>query len=151
MTIVGVDHTSFTVSDLDTAVEWFTTLLGDGPIVRKRSTDAYMSALVGYPDTELEYAYFALPGGTMLELVEYTNPQSGRVELEPRNVGVAHICLTVDDIHAQVERLAPISQLRAPQPVGKTAGINRGGWGIYLQGPDGITIELTQPPPKAAD
>lgn len=146
MAVTGVDHTSFTVSDLDRAVDWFSTLLDSPPEVRGRSSDAYMRELVGYPDCDLEYAYFQLPGGTKLELIQYHAPSGRTLDLETSNVGVAHICLVVDDIHAEFGRLSGVASVRSERPVEKTNGPNRGGFGVYLRGPDGITVELLSPP-----
>jgi catechol 2,3-dioxygenase-like lactoylglutathione lyase family enzyme len=145
MAITGVDHTSFTVSDLEGAVEWFTTLLGVEPLVRGRSSDPYMKELVGYPDCDLEYAYFPLPGGSKLELIQYHAPRGKALELETNNVGVAHICLVVDDVEAEAERLSEIATFRSA-PVEKPTGPNRGGLGLYMRGPDGITVELLSRP-----
>ena len=41
-------------------------------------------------------------------------------------------------------------EFRSP-PVEITHGANRGGWGVYLLDPDGITVELFQPPRKIFD
>jgi lactoylglutathione lyase len=147
MALTGVHHTSFTVSNLERSIEWFSTLLGAAPLVRKRSTEAYMGEMIGYPDCDIEWAYFPLPGGARLELIEYIEPKPARVDLETSNVGVAHLCLLVDDIQAEFERLSGIADFRSTAPVQKTAGPSRGGWGLYLRDPDGITIELMQPPP----
>jgi catechol 2,3-dioxygenase-like lactoylglutathione lyase family enzyme len=146
MSVVGVDHTGFTVADLDRSIDWYRQLLGAEPLVRKRSSDGYMGAMIGYADCEIEYAYFPLPGGGKLELIEYVEPQSERVDTETKNLGNGHLCLLVDDIHGEFERLSEIASFRSAAPVAITAGPNQGGWGAYLRDPDGITIQLMQLP-----
>ena len=37
---------------------------------------------------------------------------------------------------------------KAEKPVAIQAGVNKGGFAIYLFDPDGITLELLQPPSK---
>ncbi len=147
MAIQSVDHTGFTVSDLDRSVEWYTRLLGTGPRMRKRSADEYMGAMIGYPGCEIEYAYFPLPGGeAMLELIQYLTPPSASVDTETSNLGNGHLCLLVDDLRAEFARLSPWASFRSSAPVEITAGANKGGWGAYLRDPDGITIQMMQVP-----
>lgn len=147
MAIQRIDHTGFTVSDLDASVAWYTRLLGSGPRMRKRSADTYMGAMIGYPGCEIEYAYFPIPGGEeMLELIEYVVPASAQVDTETSNLGNGHICLLVDDLHAEFARLSEWVTFRSPAPVEITAGANKGGWGAYLRDPDGITIQMMQVP-----
>ena len=143
----SVDHTGFTVADLDRSIAWYTQVLGVPPLIRKRSNDEYMGGMIGYSDCEIEYAYFPLPGGSKLELIEYVDPPSATVDMETSNLGNGHLCLLVDDIHAEFERLSPIAPFRSPAPVEITAGPNSGGYGAYLRDPDGITIQLIQLPP----
>lgn len=147
MTLVGTDHTGFTVADLDRSVAWYTRLLGVEPLVRKRSDDAYMGAMIGYPGCVVEYAYFPLPGGGRLELIEYVEPPSARVDVETSNLGNGHLCLLVDDLHAEFARISAFAAFRSDAPVPITAGLNRGGFGAYLRDPDGITIQVLQHPP----
>jgi catechol 2,3-dioxygenase-like lactoylglutathione lyase family enzyme len=83
----------------------------------------------------------------MLELIQYERQASGEVEMETSNLGNGHLCLLVDDLHAEFERLAPVAPFRSAAPVEITAGVNRGGWGAYLRDPDGITVQMMQVPP----
>jgi catechol 2,3-dioxygenase-like lactoylglutathione lyase family enzyme len=145
MAFVGVDHTGFTVSDLDRSIEWYSAFLQAEPLVRKHSADEYMGRMIGYPGCEMEYAYFPLPGGDRLELIEYRSPPSERLDPETTNLGNGHLCLLVDDLAAEFERLRSIAEFRSPSPVEITAGPNRGGWGAYLRDPDEITVQLLQP------
>lgn len=147
MAIIGTDHTGFTVSSLERAIEWYSELLGYGPRMRKRSSDAYMGQMIGYPGCEIEYAYFELPGGrAMLELIEYVSPSSALGDVETSNVGNGHLCFLVEDLHAEFRRLSPRVAFRSSAPIEITAGANKGGWGAYLRDPDGITIQMLQVP-----
>lgn len=147
MALTAFGHLGFTVSDMDRSVEWYSTLLRCEPLDRKTWRVPYIGELVGYPGCEMECAYFPLPGGGRLELLRYLIPPPGRgSDMETYNAGNGHLCLIVDDIHAEVERLRPIATPRSPAPVQSTWGPHKGGWGCYLRDPDGITIELQQPP-----
>jgi catechol 2,3-dioxygenase-like lactoylglutathione lyase family enzyme len=149
MTLLTLDHSGFTVSDLERSIAWYADLLGTEPAVRRRSADPYLGEMVGYPGCDMEFAYFPLPGSdSMLELIQYLTPEPGTVGLETTNVGNGHICLLVDDLQAEFERLSRTATFRSAAPVQITAGANAGGWGLYLRDPDGISIQLTQKPSR---
>jgi catechol 2,3-dioxygenase-like lactoylglutathione lyase family enzyme len=150
MTLVTFDHCGFTVADLDRSIAFYSELLGAEPTVRKRSSDSYMGAMVGYPGCDMEYAYFPLPGSNAtLELIQYFEPASARVDQETSVLGNGHICLLVEDVHAEFERISRIATFRSAAPVEIDAGPNAGGWGAYLRDPDGITIQLLQKPARS--
>jgi catechol 2,3-dioxygenase-like lactoylglutathione lyase family enzyme len=103
--------------------------------------------IVGYPGVIMEGAFWRLPGGTVLELLEYQSPPPGRVDMETYNAGNAHLCLVVDDLTRDFERLRGQVDFRDPEPVEIPWGPYAGGKACYLRDPDGISIELIQLPP----
>jgi hypothetical protein len=54
----------------------------------------------------------------------------------------------VDDLPALYERLAGAGVAFVSPPVLITAGLNRGGYGVYCRDPNGILVELFQLPPS---
>ncbi|HZQ65431.1 MAG TPA: VOC family protein [Gaiellaceae bacterium] len=147
MSYTGLDHVGFAVSDLDRSVEWYTFFLGEPPILRKTWDVEYVGRIVGYPGVKMEGAFWRLPGGTVLELLEYLNPPPGRVDMETYNAGNGHLCLVVDDLDADFARLRGRVEFRDPDPVEIPWGPYKGGKACYLRDPDGISIELMQLPP----
>jgi catechol 2,3-dioxygenase-like lactoylglutathione lyase family enzyme len=150
--IAGVLHFSFTVSDLERSVAWYTDVLGLELVHRQRQENAYTQVLVGIPGAVLEVAQFKLPGVSpgasthMLELVEYVTPRGPELaSLATNAVGCAHLALLVTDLDERYERMvAQGVQFRNP-PVTITEGANTGGKACYFSDPDGITLELLQP------
>ena len=61
----------------------------------------------------------------------------------------AHLALLVDDLAALYERLRAAGVECVSEPVRIDAGPNTGAWALYLRDPNGILIELFQPPPQA--
>ena len=60
-----------------------------------------------------------------------------------------HWAFVTDDIHADFERMKALGvKFKADKPVAIEAGVNKGGFAIYLFDLDGITLELLQPPSK---
>ena len=149
--IADVLHFSFTVSDIDRSIDWYTRVLGLELVHRQHQENPYTEALVGIPGAVLEVAQFRLPGldprysTHVLELIEYSAQRDEADHGLPTNrVGVAHLALLVDDIHARYERMAAEGVRFRNPPVQITAGANAGGWACYLHDPDGITLELLQ-------
>jgi catechol 2,3-dioxygenase-like lactoylglutathione lyase family enzyme len=144
----GLDHIGFTVASIERSIAFYSALLGDEPLLRKVWDQRYVDRIVGYPGVVLDVALWRLPGGTVLELLEYRNPQPGKVDMETFNAGNAHLCLVTEDIEADVARLQPLgAEFRDPEPVDIPWGPYRGGRACYLRDPDGISIELIELPP----
>ena len=153
--IADVLHFSFTVSDIERSIDWYTRVLGLELVHRQRQDNAYTQKLVGVEGDVLEVAQFAVPGVPparsthMLELVEYVTPRGEAFgELATNSVGCAHLALIVDDIHERHARMVTQGVVFRNPPVAITAGANLGGFACYFHDPDGITLELLQPSPQ---
>jgi lactoylglutathione lyase len=151
--IADVLHFSFTVSDIERSIDWYTRVLGLELVHRQRQENEYTRKLVGIPDAVLEVAQFVVPGVPparsthMLELVEYIAPKGRTPGTLPTNdVGVAHLALMVTDIHERHARMTEQGVVFRNPPVEITAGANQGGYACYFHDPDGITLELLQRP-----
>jgi catechol 2,3-dioxygenase-like lactoylglutathione lyase family enzyme len=148
----GVWHFSFTVSDLDKSVAFYTELLGFELIHTQEQSNAYTRRLVGYPDAHLRIAQLVVPGQPRglsshdLELVEYVRPKGTRGEAEICNPGAAHLALTVDDIHERHTALTEAGVRFYSPPNAITAGVNEGGFTCYFEDLDQIVLEMVQPP-----
>jgi len=152
--IADVLHFSFTVSDIEASIDWYTRVLGLKLVHRQRQENEYTQVLVGIPGAILEVAQFAVPGVPparsthMLELVEYVTPRGEAFgELATNSVGCAHLALMVTDIHERHARMCEQGVVFRNPPV---AGANSGGFACYFHDPDGITLELLQPSPARA-
>jgi catechol 2,3-dioxygenase-like lactoylglutathione lyase family enzyme len=148
----ALDHVGVTVSSLERSIPFYTELLGEGPLARLAwgpERDAFVGHIIGYERPTIEAAFFGLPGGSILELLEYHHPPSARPDMETYNVGNAHLGLRTDDIHREYDRLRDLVAFRHDAPVEIPSGPAKGGYAIYMRDPDGITIEIVQAPPSA--
>ena len=142
-----VHHTGFTVSDLDRSVAFYRDLLGCEVIAEQEKQGGYLAAIVGYPDAHVRMAHLRVPGADhVIELFQYLAPAGGSADVEPKNVGASHLCFITDDLPRDYERLPPRGVDFVSPPVEVDTGINAGGYGLYLRDPDGIMVELFQPP-----
>lgn len=147
-TVLATNHTSFTVSDLDRSVDFFTKALGFSLVHRGRRDPEMIATVVGVPGADIEVAYIQGPGHR-LELIQYHGPaERGRVESRPCDTGFAHVAYDVDDIDAALAAAAPYGfrPLNAPQDLHH--GPNAGGRVVYTRDEDGVTVEYIQPPKR---
>jgi catechol 2,3-dioxygenase-like lactoylglutathione lyase family enzyme len=141
----GVDHIGITVTDLERSIGFYTSILECSIVMRQEKEGGYLAAIVGYPDAHVLMTHLQPPGGgPRIELFQYLVPESEVRDLEPLNVGNAHICFVVEDLAALYERLVEKGISTISPPVEVDTGVNTGGWSLYLYDPDGITLELFQ-------
>ncbi len=143
--VLGVHHTSFTVSSLDRTVAFFTEALGLPLLSRAPRDNAVIARITGVHGADVEIAYVRGPGHD-IELIEFRGPGGrGAVRPRPCDTGFAHVALTVRGIDALIARAAhhgvlPVSPPATNGPFGPIAGARI----AYLRDPDGITVELIE-------
>ena len=138
-------HTSWTVSDVDAAVARFCGCFGFDVAARIDGPADVNETLTGVKDAPLKIAHLRVPGGHMVELIQYLGPDDrAALGARPCDTGAAHIALGVDDMEAAVatagdygiELMNGVMELYDPGLEGVKA--------CYLRDPDGIMIELIQ-------
>jgi catechol 2,3-dioxygenase-like lactoylglutathione lyase family enzyme len=147
----AVHHVGMSVADLDAALGFWRRFLGVEPRWRTTLDRPYLGRHVGYPGVRIDAAFVDLPGGVVLELLDY---QVGGKEPNPdatANPGNVHLCLLVDDCGAAWDRaVAAGARPVVPDgPVDVDGGPNRGARASYLRIHDGISLELFQQPPAS--
>ena len=147
MKIEGMYHVGFTVSDIDRSIEFYRDGLGLSLYRRQTGTAEYLSTITGFEGARLEIALLKTPDGTgMLELLQYVSHPAPPTPRETNRPGNAHLCFKVDDIHQACADLRVRGVRLIADPAEITAGVHKGGYGVYLRDPDGFTVELFQPP-----
>jgi catechol 2,3-dioxygenase-like lactoylglutathione lyase family enzyme len=147
MAVTRLNHVSITVADVDRSLAFWHDLLGLPLHGRGFSEAGHLEAIVGIGPVRLEWAELDLPGGQMIELFRYLEPPGADVRPAPNDAGATHVCLEVDDIEGLVERLqAAGAPLRSDGPVRIVDGDWVGWRDVYASDPDGVTVELSEPP-----
>ncbi len=145
--VVGAHHTSFTVANLQRSLAFFRDRLGLEVVVTREVGDEYFGRIVGLPGCRVRAALLRIPCSVHhVELFEYLTPLGQPHEPRPCDPGSAHLSLLVDDLPGLYQRLRADGVAFVSEPVRVEAGPNAGGYGVYLRDPNGILIELFQPP-----
>ena len=145
--IIAADHTGITVTNLERSVAFWQDVLGFELSHRAHHTGDLASEVTGVPGAEISIA--VLKGyGHKIELLEYLAPADRKdVDLRPCDVGSVHVALMVDNLDAVLSTIAASGWRAAGEPQTLNTGPNTGKRVVYVRDPDGITIELMQPPP----
>jgi catechol 2,3-dioxygenase-like lactoylglutathione lyase family enzyme len=141
-----LEHVGYTVSDLGQSVAFWSYLLDVEPKATKTWDVPYLGRVQGYDQVRVTAAFFDLPGGPTLELVQYHHPPHAVVDMETYNVGNGHLSFVTSDLARVFSRLEGRAELRSTEPVRIEWGPYEGGYAGRIRDPDGITIELVQLP-----
>lgn len=150
-TATRVHHVGMSVASLDAALAFWEPFLGVKARWRTLLERPYLGRHVGYPGVKIDAAFVDLPGGGILELLDYHVADKKPGSEWTANPGNVHICLYVENTQATWERAVALgARPVVPEgPVEVDAGPNKGARVAYLRIHDGITLELYQPAPKS--
>ena len=139
--ITGFNHTSFTVTDMDRSVRFWTAAIGlEARSVSPRS-GSWQAKVTGVEDAQLLVAH--LYGyGTHIELIQYVTGSASAPTIDPNIPCASHVCFEVSGIEETWDRLiaagaSPQGQISTVDN-GPVQGMKAG----YLRDPGGILIEL---------
>jgi methylmalonyl-CoA epimerase len=136
-----IDHVAVVVESLDRSLTFYRDTLGIAP-----------SRMLDFPSEGVRIAFLPLggAGGTEIELLEPTDPETGVARfLQRHGQGLHHICLEVADIALALDELSAAGAAVIDAAPRQTAE----GRGIFLhpKGTSGVLLELVQrdvPTPK---
>ncbi len=145
--VLAFNHFNVTVSDMDRSLAFWSDLLGLHLLGRGIVEYPHLDQIVGLEDTRIEWAELALPSGGMIEVFRYHRPVGSAVRPRIPDPGCTHVCLEVDGLDQLVERLRDAGVTTRSR---RAVQIPFGDWkdvkSIYVQDPDGVTVELIENP-----
>jgi len=145
----GLHHIGMSVADLDAALAFWEAFVGHGPRWTTILNRPYLSKVVGYPNVEIRAAFFDVPGGIVIELLDYQVASRSPNTDATANPGNVHVCVKVSDAADSWQRaVAAGARSLSDGPVDIDGGPNKGAKAAYLRIHDGITLELFQPRPE---
>lgn len=144
----SVQHTGLVVSDLEASLAFYREMFGVEPDFVQRSEGPGLDEATGLQGAVVQWAFVTL-GSSQLELLEYEAPPGDARVPGSADLGCAHICLEVDDIHQAYEELAAKGvQFRTPPA--KLDDPLKDYWMCHFVDPDGLPMELFQLPSTAS-
>jgi lactoylglutathione lyase len=147
MSVRGIDHAGISVESLEATLHFYRDLLGLRVTDEGEDAGPELDAITGLSGVRMRYAELDLGAGQLLEVIEYRAPQGTRLEQGQPDPGASHLALRVDDVDALYERLVAAGVTALGRPTEITApGAWNGARCVYLEDPDGRTVELVQRP-----
>lgn len=142
----GLHHIGLTVADLERSIAFYEAVLGATIRERSENSGDEVAMVTGLAGARIIAADLELPGGGLLELVQYVAPPAERLEQQRHQPGHTHIGFLVDDADAAYDRLVargavPTSRpVRIAEPGSAWDGVRV----LYVCDPDGRTIECVE-------
>lgn len=145
--IKGVHHVAISCRNIQLLIEFYRDQLDFDLVMEtewQAGTDfgAEADRVIGIKDSASKVAMLS-KGGAIVELFEYSAPPPKPVSPEWRvcDHGYTHICLEVEDLTAEYERLGGVGMsFHAPPPADAVNGVKA----IYGRDPEGNVIELLE-------
>jgi glyoxylase I family protein len=147
MSIVGVHHTGFVVSDLDRSIYFYHDTLGLPFAIEP--TDWFsgpkLDTGLRVPGAKLRLAAFWAGRSSKFELLQYAELSAEMTRPHPNNtLGAGHVCFHVDDVAATKAELEAKGVEFYSDVNVEDAGPLAGWRWVYFADPDGLTLELVQ-------
>ena len=144
--VLGFNHTSFTVSDLDRTVAFFVEACGFELESRAPRDPRLLERITTIAGANVEIAFVAGPGHR-IELIEYKGPADrGLIHSRLCDTGSAHVGLDVDDIEAAIGTAREHGFELVGEIINIDDGPNAGRRVAYTRDRDGVTVEFLQAP-----
>jgi len=140
--ITGMNHASFTVSDLDMSIKFYSEILELKLVNKTKRSKEFGEKATGIKDACLMIAYFSA-GNCAVELIQYLSPEGHKINTATNNVGSAHICFNVDQFDDMVETLQK-NKVKIVAVCEIPDGPNKGKRMLYFEDPDGNTLEFIE-------
>ncbi|MSP51499.1 MAG: bleomycin resistance protein [Alphaproteobacteria bacterium] len=143
--VVDTVHSAFTVADLNKTLVLFRDFLGCEVLVQDHGAPEIVETLTGIKGAPCKLGFVRIPGGHMIEFIEYDGPNDRRdLKARPCDTGAAHIALAVDNL----DRALAGAKTAGLELYNKVVTIDdkgmKGVRSAYFRAADGLTIELIQ-------
>ena len=140
--VSALRHTGIVVTDLARSLKFYRDLLGLKPWREMIESGPYIDAVVGLKGARVKWAKLKVPGGGLVELLQYlSHPRPAPKRRRSNDVGASHDAFTVPDVKALCAEIR-----RRGLKVNAEPGLSPDGGAMvaYAHDPDGTIVELVQ-------
>lgn len=141
--ISTMNHTSFTVSNLQDSIHFYQNVLGLKLVSLAERDKDFSSAVTGIAGAKLNIAYMKT-ANCAIELIEYTGARGTRLDTRTNNIGSAHICFNVKNFDEWLLRLRENQVQFRGELCLVPAGPNKGKRVCYCMDNDGNNLEFME-------
>jgi len=144
MAVLHTIHTGLTVHDLAHMLAFFGQVLGaDVGEIRQIPVGDTLGRITGVPGAQARVCMATLPGGHVVELLQYSAPESATtVAPRPCDTGAAHLALRVASVAETARCAQAFGFAVAGQKQFLPGGPFAGQWVAYVRDTHGFTLEL---------
>ncbi|MGE7907511.1 VOC family protein [Peribacillus sp. NPDC094092] len=144
--VVGFIHSGITVKNLERALDFYVNILGFELLSTQVANSDYIFDIVEIPGLkEINIAFVQIPGGHVIELLEYVGIDTYSGSSRSCDYGTGHICLLVENLEEMFSELkAKGVQFKSKKVAHITVGANTGSKAVYMLDPDGYILELME-------
>lgn len=143
MVNVTINHVSFTVSNLQKSIDFYTKVLGLELVNLSDRDEQFSSAITGICGAKMSIAYVKA-ANCSVELIEYTSSKGVLIDTATNNVGSAHVCFNVKNFDLWIEKLKENGVYFRGDVCFVPAGPNKGRKVVYVTDYDGNNIEFIE-------
>lgn len=142
----GFIHSGITVKNVENALDFYVGILGFELLSTQIANSDYIFDIVELPGLkEIKIAFVQIPGGHVIEILEYVGIDTYPGHARSCDYGTGHICLSVENLEALFEELkAKGITFKSKKVANITMGANKGAKAVYMLDPDGYIIELME-------
>jgi|GEM_PF-155745 len=143
--INGLTHSGFSVSNLETALDFFEKKLQIEEIRSQLSDQEYLSQVTGFPGASLKIGFVRKTGDVLpLEVIEYLNPKGEASQSGFGIVGTQHRCFEVKNLDALYSLLKDQGIIFLSEPRKLINGFWPDSRGVFFYGPDNTIFEFLE-------
>jgi catechol 2,3-dioxygenase-like lactoylglutathione lyase family enzyme len=143
--ISSIRHVGFVVSNLDVSLKFYSDILGLEIYRRFTEEGEFIDSLTGLKNVKLEWVKLIIPGGGLIELLQYhshsDSANSNQHGFVSNRIGCSHAALTVKNLSVLYDKLINAGYHCKSLPLAAPGGKAKI---LYCHDPDGAILELIE-------
>jgi catechol 2,3-dioxygenase-like lactoylglutathione lyase family enzyme len=141
--ILSVNHVGFSVKNIEDSLFFWTQILGGKLLREGKMSGPIIDEVTGARGADVRMALLEL-ADIQIELLQYNNIEQPEEPSAPYIPGYAHIAFIVEELDTLLGKVSDYGWKTPGKPQTVLSGPMQGTRVIYLQSPDGQTLELME-------